>query len=95
MAKNGTNNFNGIIADRELMVRVSWCYYKEGMTQSQIAEKFKTNRAKVMKILEKALKENIVEIRIKDQNVNLLEIEKTLTKKIQLEGFHRCSGSLE
>ncbi|HOO34220.1 MAG TPA: sugar-binding transcriptional regulator [Thermotogota bacterium] len=85
MGKNNKNNFNEIIADRELMVRVSWCYYKEGMTQSQIAEKFKTNRAKIMKILEKALKENIVEIRIKDQNVNLLEIEKTLTNKFNLK----------
>jgi DNA-binding transcriptional regulator LsrR (DeoR family) len=71
--------------DHELMVRISWYYYKEGLTQSQIAKKFNTNRMKVMKILEKALSKNVVEIKIKDPYVNLLSIEKELVSKYNLE----------
>jgi len=73
------------INDHELMVRISWYYYKEGLTQSQIAKKFNTNRMKIMKILEKALNQNIVEIKIKDPYVNLLSIEKQLIEKYELE----------
>ena len=69
----------------EIMVRVSWSYYKLGMTQSQIAKKFNTNRVKIMKILEKAADENVVEIKIKDSTVNLLKIEKALTEKFNLK----------
>ncbi|MDK2952215.1 MAG: lsr operon transcriptional repressor [Kosmotogales bacterium] len=69
----------------EMMVRVSWCYYKLKMTQSEIAKKFNTNRVKIMKILEKAADENIVEIKIKDSSVNLLNIEKKLIDKFGLK----------
>lgn len=62
----------------EELLRVSWYYYKLGMTQTQIAKKMKTNRVRVMKLLEMALNEGIVEIRIKDPRVNLLEIEQEL-----------------
>lgn len=68
----------------ELLVRISWYYYKMGMTQSQIAKKFNTNRAKIKQLLEEAFDKGIVEIRINNPYVNLLEIENKLTEKFGL-----------
>ena len=65
----------------ELMVRVSWYYYKMGMTQSEIAKKISSNRVKVKQLLEEAFDRNIVEIRINNPYVNLLEIERDLSEK--------------
>lgn len=81
---NGGNN-NNWLDTHEALVRISWCYYKLGMTQSEIAKKFSTNRVKIMKILERALKENVVEIRIKDPYVNLLDTENALNEKFGLK----------
>jgi Transcriptional regulator, contains sigma factor-related N-terminal domain len=74
-----TNKIN-----HEELLRVSWYYYKMGLTQTQIAKKLKTNRARIMKLLEMALDEGIVEIRIKDPRANLLAIEQDLINKYDL-----------
>lgn len=77
------NELNNRI-DTEELLRVSWYYYKLGMTQTQIAKKMKTNRVRIMKLLELALDEGIVEIRIKDPRVNLLAIEQDLVEGYKL-----------
>lgn len=69
----------------ELLVRVSWYYYKMNMTQSEIAKKINSNRVKVKQLIEEAFDRNIVEIRINNSYVNLLEIEKDLSKKYDLK----------
>jgi len=68
----------------ELLVRVSWYYYKQGMIQSEIAKILKTNRVKVKRLLEEAFDRGIVEIRVKNPYVNLLEIEKEIIEKYNL-----------
>ncbi len=70
--------------NQEELLRVSWYYYKMGLTQNQIAKKLKTNRVRIMKLLEMALQEGIVEIRIKDPRANLLAIEQDLINKYNL-----------
>lgn len=69
----------------EELVRVSWYYYKLGMTQTMIAKKMNTNRVRIMKMLETAMREGIVEIRIKDPRVNLLQIEQDLIEVFGLK----------
>ncbi len=71
----------------EDLVRICWYYYKLGMTQAEIAHRMKTNRARVMRALETALSEGIVEIRVKHPIVNLLEIEQDLLKKLPLKNI--------
>lgn len=68
----------------EELLRVSWYYYKLGMTQTMIAEKMNTNRVRVMKLLDTALQQGIVEINIKDPRVNLLAIEEDLKSAFNL-----------
>ncbi len=68
----------------EAMARISWYYYKQGMTQTAIAKKLNTNRIKIMKILERAKDKGIVEIRIKRKYQNILEVEKELIQKFGL-----------
>lgn len=69
----------------EEMLRVSWYYYKMGMTQTEIAKRLNTNRVRIMKLLESALQQGIVEIRIKDPRANLLQIETDLIEAFGLE----------
>ena len=75
---------NGYLDTKEAMVRISWYYYKQGMTQTTIAKKMNTNRMKIMKILRKARDRKIVNIRIKGEYQNILEIEQNLIQKFKL-----------
>lgn len=68
----------------EELVRICWYYYKLGMTQAEIAARLGTNRARVMKALDTALAEGIVEIRIKHPYANLLTTERKLVEKLNL-----------
>ncbi len=80
-----TNNFtNDYLDTEEAMARISWYYYKQGMTQTAIAKKMNTSRIKIMKILERARDRGIVEIRIKGEYQNILEVEKELIQKFGL-----------
>ncbi len=50
--------------DEELMARVSWYYYEEGMTQAEIGEKLGFSRSKVVRLLARARDEGIVKVSI-------------------------------
>lgn len=77
-APNQTN------AHTEELVRICWYYYKLGMTQAEIAARFRTNRVRIMKALDTALAEGIVEIRVKHPYANLLMTERKLVEKLGL-----------
>lgn len=51
-------------AEEEIMVKISWLYYREGNTQQEIAKKLGLSRSKVGRILAKALALGIVEIKL-------------------------------
>jgi DNA-binding transcriptional regulator LsrR (DeoR family) len=75
---------NGYLDTNEAMARISWYYYKQDMTKTAIAKKMNTNRIKIMKILERARDREIVNIRIKGEYQNILEIERNLIQKFEL-----------
>jgi len=65
---------------RDLLVQVSKLYYLEGLSQQKIADKIKTTRSNVSKMIRRARKLNIVQIRIDDtstpgflQQIELME----------------------
>lgn len=70
---------------RELLVRVSWLYYIEGMTQKEIATMLDISRIKVTRILDKAKKEGLVYIDIIDPLTNCLQIERDLKTLFHLK----------
>ncbi|SDQ15900.1 DNA-binding transcriptional regulator LsrR, DeoR family [Virgibacillus subterraneus] len=70
--------------ERRLMVKVAKLYYFEGWTQAQIAARNNVSRPVISKLLNNAKKEGIVEIYIKDETVQTVELEQTLEKKYGL-----------
>jgi lsr operon transcriptional repressor len=68
-----------------LATKVAWYYYKENLTQTEIAEIMGLNRIKVVRLLEKARIDNIVQFHIKGIEVNCLEFKKALIKQYNLD----------
>lgn len=67
----------------ELLARVSWYYYEEGMTQAEIGEKLGFSRSKVVRLLAKARDEGIVKISI--TRSACIEREKQLKGRFELK----------
>ena len=67
------------------MVKVSYYYYKKGLTQGEIAKKMNMSRQRVNRILKKALEDNIVQIKINDMDKYNVELENKLEEKFNLK----------
>jgi len=64
--------------DLQLLTRVAWLYYKQGMTQRQIAQHLQMTRARVIRLLQAARAEGVVRINIAGPYYNCLELEQDL-----------------
>ena len=64
----------------DLHVRVAWAYYKEGLTQKQISERYGINRTKIYRLIQEARDEDIVNIDITHPDANLLSLESELAE---------------
>lgn len=69
----------------DLLSRIVWMYYKQNMTQSQIAKKFGLSRIKVLQFLKKAREEGMVHISIVTPLYNCLSIEQKLISTFNLK----------
>lgn len=72
-------------SEEDLITRIAWLYYKEKLTQAEIAEKIFLSRQKVQRYLEKARDLEIIRFTLKHPRVNLLGIEESLKTKFGLE----------
>lgn len=70
---------------KDLLVRVTWLYYQEGMTQDEIAKRFSLSRSKVVRMLKRAREEKIVSFRINGIEVNCLSLEKKIISLFNLK----------
>ena len=50
--------------DRNLLAKIAWLYYMDGLTQKEIGQRLSLSRLKVVRLLQRARAEGIVEIRI-------------------------------
>lgn len=50
--------------DRNLLAKIAWLYYMDGLTQKEIGERLSLSRLKVVRLLQRARSQGIVEIRI-------------------------------
>lgn len=50
--------------DNELLLKIAWLYYVQGMTQGQIAHRVALSRPTIVRMLQQAREEGLVEIRI-------------------------------
>lgn len=87
MARNGNNKTSALSQDSEedLVTRIAWLYYKEKLTQAEIAEKIFLSRQKVQRYLEKARDLEIIRFTLKHPIVNLLGVEEKLKAKFGLK----------
>lgn len=67
-----------------MLIKVAWYYYKENLTQNDIAKILGISRTKVVRLLEKARTEGFVQFHIKGQNSNGLSIEKDFKEVFSL-----------
>lgn len=67
-----------------LIFKVAWFYYMENMTQQKISQQLNISRMKVVKYLEKARNQGVVQFKIKSDGEKRINIERALMKKFGL-----------
>ncbi len=71
--------------EMKTMVKLAHYYYRDGLTQEQIAEKMSMSRQKINRMLKRLLKEGIVKIEIMDYMASNIELERKLEKHFGLK----------
>lgn len=71
--------------EQNLMIKASWYYYMENMTQQAIADQLGISRMRVIKLLDKARQTGIVQFKISSAFENRHELENKLIEKYQLK----------
>jgi lsr operon transcriptional repressor len=71
--------------EEDLITRIAWLYYKEKMTQQEIAEHVSLSRQKVQRLLEKARDLEIIQFTLKHPYGNLMGVESEIRKKFGLK----------
>ncbi|MDO4483270.1 MAG: sugar-binding transcriptional regulator [Clostridia bacterium] len=71
--------------EESLMVKASWYYYFENMTQQAIADRLNISRMRVIKLLDNAQKMNIIQFHLRSDGIGMLEQSRKLMEKYQLK----------
>jgi len=69
----------------DLITRIAWLYYKEGLKESRIDTTLGLSRSKVGRLLQKARENGMVHFQVLGPTGNYLEIEKKLSIKVLLD----------
>ena len=72
-------------SEEDIITRIAWLYYKEKLTQQQIAERVSLSRQKVQRLLEKARDLEIIQFTLKHPFVNLMSVETEVRRKFGLK----------
>lgn len=63
-----------------LVVKTAWYYYVENMTQQKISERLGISRMRVIKLLEKARQDGVIQFKIHQDGVQRMELERQLSE---------------
>lgn len=80
---------------KKQMQEASILYYEKKMTQNEIAKAMGLSRQTVSKLLNDAVKENIVEIKINNPEITCGELEETICKKFKVKKAIVCGVSTQ
>jgi len=69
----------------DLTIRFAWLYYQHGLTQEQIARRFRVSRTTVARVLQRARQEGLVEFRFAPRPERLMLLEDKLREHYTLE----------
>ena len=72
----------------ELLLRVSWFYYKDEMTQDEIATRLSVSRASVGRMLDRARKVGLVSIQLNTDHLDSMELNRQLREAFSLSDAH-------
>lgn len=72
-------------AEREKLVRVAWYYYRDNLTQAQIAARLHVSRPTVARLLERARSTGIVTIDIATSGIGGLELSRSIRDRFSLD----------
>lgn len=73
------------VDEREALVRVAWMYYRDKLTQAQIADRLHVSRATVARMIERAKQQGVVTIEIDTAGVGGMELTGQLRAKYSLD----------
>lgn len=62
----------------ELVAHVAWYYYNDGLTQSDIAQRFGLSRIKVSRLLEKGRQSGLIQVKINSPYEGCLQLQQDL-----------------
>lgn len=71
--------------EENLLTKVAWYYYKDHLTQQEIASLLHISRNKVVRLLDKARTEGIVTFHVKGTGLHCLSIERELIRTFHLK----------
>lgn len=71
--------------EEALMIKISWYYYFDNMTQQRISEFLGISRMRVVKLLEKARNTGIIQFKIREDSASRLQLEKRLAETYNLK----------
>jgi lsr operon transcriptional repressor len=71
--------------EQNLIFKIAWFYYMENMTQQEISEELDMSRMKVVKCLEKARSQGIVQFKLRSDGEKRIQIERQLIEKYNLK----------
>lgn len=79
--------------EKDMAIKVAWKYYNEGLTQTEIAKALNLSRMKVIKYLEIAKTNNIIQFKININEISDENLQKNLLKKYKLEDIYIVPSS--
>lgn len=71
--------------EEALMIKISWYYYIDNMTQQRISEFLGISRVRVVRLLEKARTTGIIQFKIREDSASRLQLEKKLAETYNLK----------
>ncbi|MEB2627018.1 sugar-binding transcriptional regulator [Peribacillus frigoritolerans] len=74
--------------ENDLIVKIAWQYYIEGLTQNEISKSLNLSRMKVIKYLEKAKTNNVIQFKINLEELDNLTIQNKIKEKYNLKDIY-------
>ena len=79
--------------EESLMVKAAWYYYFENMTQQAIADRLSVSRMRVIKLLEAARQNGVIQFRLRADGVAVTEQSRALMEKYHLKDVFLIPGA--
>ncbi len=75
----------GMNYEETLIVKTAWYYYVENMTQQKISEKLGISRMRVIKLLEKARQNGVIQFKLRQDSAQRMRTEQQLAEQWNLK----------